>query len=214
MDEGISLHFGGWGLYSVSRNVVWNTHITVATANVHYPSNNYAHIHYLISISIQQASMNIKTCIFFFFFHGGIRWYISGSCTLSYHTSFRYRYLKTFWFEVILLFSKENDIYFRESSTHGYTKYVYTIQPSSGSITASMLLLRRIPELNRYSLFILAMASSIAVFSDFMILWTCLLVSISATPQTVHSVWIKRARRSNVKGYHDHENCWLWWANA
>jgi len=48
---------------------------------MHHTPPHCAHIHCLVSISIQQALMNASECIFFP--HGGIQWHTLASCTLS-----------------------------------------------------------------------------------------------------------------------------------
>ena len=42
----------------------WHT-VAVTTTETHHPPPDCAHIHCLVSINIQQASMNVSGCIFF-----------------------------------------------------------------------------------------------------------------------------------------------------
>jgi len=65
MDELIKiLHFAVCQLFVPSETQLV-FHVTVTIAEMHHPLPYCAHIHWLVSISIQQALMNVKGCHFF-----------------------------------------------------------------------------------------------------------------------------------------------------
>ena len=57
-------------------------HIAVTTIKTHHPLHHCAHIHCLVSINIQQMSVNVSGC------HGGIQWHTFSSCSLPCQTPF------------------------------------------------------------------------------------------------------------------------------
>ena len=61
-------------------------HVAVATAETRHPPPHCANVHCLVSVNVQQASMNVFGCNFFP--HGGIRLYTFASYALPCQTSF------------------------------------------------------------------------------------------------------------------------------
>lgn len=51
--------------------------LAITTAETHHPLHHCAHIHCLVSINIQQTSVNVSGC--HFFHHGGIQWHTFAS---------------------------------------------------------------------------------------------------------------------------------------
>jgi hypothetical protein len=61
------------------------SHITVATAEMHHPLPHFAPIHCLVSVNVQQASMNVKGCSFFL--HREIQWHLCFVHTFMSHAN-------------------------------------------------------------------------------------------------------------------------------
>jgi hypothetical protein len=61
-------------------------HVAVATAETGYPPPHCANIHCLVSVNVQQASMNVIGCNFFP--HGEIQIHIFASNAIPYQTPF------------------------------------------------------------------------------------------------------------------------------
>ena len=55
------------------------SHIFASTTEKYYPQPNYTHIYCLVTVNVQQMSINTT-----FFLHGEIQWHISASSELSY----------------------------------------------------------------------------------------------------------------------------------
>jgi len=61
----ISCHITSWCASYARASRTWLVfHVTVAIAETHHPPPCYAHVHCLISINIQQTSMNVNWCNF------------------------------------------------------------------------------------------------------------------------------------------------------
>ena len=63
MDQLIEMPFSLWCNSSVWLSGMWLfIHVAVTTAEMQYPSSHCAHIHSLVSINVQQVSINVSVC--------------------------------------------------------------------------------------------------------------------------------------------------------